>query len=103
MNETLEIELERTWLDEATKGPIFIDDKFICFTIEDKIGLVKIANETAIPYGRFEVLYNYSPKFKMNMPLITGVPKLFRYSYSLGGNNRRYIRLRFSWKRVATK
>lgn len=58
----------------------------VCFTLEDKdrrltqtdsisaIKQIKVPGETAIPYGRYEVIMTYSNRFKQTMPLLLGVP-----------------------------
>ena len=72
----MEIELKRRWLNEkATLGELFIDgDTFRqCYTLEDVVREEKIPGETAIPYGRYEVILNYSNRFKRIMPRILNV------------------------------
>jgi hypothetical protein len=68
-----------------TIGKLYIDGVYFCDTIEDtdrgltqsmplaEIKQKKVYGETAIPTGTYSVIINYSPKFKKNMPLITGV------------------------------
>jgi len=34
----------------------------------------KIWGETAIPFGTYKIIWAYSPKFKMQMPLLVDVP-----------------------------
>lgn len=58
----------------STIGDLLIDGKFFCYTLEDAIRDKKIPNETAIPCGRYEVITNYSVRFKKVMPLILNVP-----------------------------
>jgi hypothetical protein len=58
----------------STIGELFIDDEFFCYTLEDVVREVKIPRETAIPYGHYEVITNYSVRFKRVMPLILNVP-----------------------------
>jgi len=44
---------------------------------QDKPILVKarkVKHQTAIPYGRYEVVMSYSEKFKALLPLLTNVP-----------------------------
>lgn len=57
-----------------TFGKMFIDGEFFCYTLEDVLRDVKIKHKTAIPSGRYEVIYNLSPKFKKNMPRLLNVP-----------------------------
>lgn len=66
-------------------GDLYIEDKFYCNTLEDTVrdinkdgtfncGEFKISGHTAIPYGKYEVTVNYSPKFKRELPLLKNVP-----------------------------
>lgn len=83
----MRLKLERKYLKETyTIGNLYIDGKFFCNTVEDKVrdlnkdgdlldpGETKIYGQTAIPYGIYEVEVTYSPKFKRNLPLIKNVP-----------------------------
>jgi len=59
---------------------------FNCLTLEGKdrgltksmtlqmISDIKVQNHTAIPAGRYEVIINYSNRFKRDMPLLLDVP-----------------------------
>lgn len=64
----------------TTLSSLFIDGKFECFTLEDKDRQLecnpddKIAGETAIPRGTYQVLITYSNRFKCEMPLLVDVP-----------------------------
>jgi len=69
-----------------TIGSLYIDGSYFCDTLEDadrglrhsmsdaEIKSVKVAGETAIPTGKYKVLWTYSPRFKKMMPLVNGVP-----------------------------
>lgn len=83
----MKLKLERLYLKETyTIGKLYIDNKYFCDTIEDKVrdlnkdgdlndlGETKVYGETAIPYGTYEVEVTYSPKFKRELPLIKNVP-----------------------------
>lgn len=79
------IELERKIFNENnTLGNLYIDGNWFCHTLEDKVrnkmgtlinDFIKIFGKTAIPYGEYEVIVNYSNKFKRKMPLLINVPK----------------------------
>lgn len=62
-----------------TLGLLFIDDKFAGFTLEDEYREVKVAGETRIPAGEYNIKYTYSPKYGklmlevMNVPNFTGI------------------------------
>lgn len=52
----MEIHLKRFDKREGyTKGLLYIEDEFQCFTIEDQERKVKIKHKTCIPEGRFEI------------------------------------------------
>jgi hypothetical protein len=71
----------------STIGEWYINQKSFCWTLEDmdrqiqKDGSIlpwdkrlKLYGLTAIPYGTYEVITNYSVRFKRVMPLILDVP-----------------------------
>lgn len=78
--------VRETFTDTTAIGKLYIDDIFFCYTLEDKDrGLFqglpidkilqgKIHGKTAIPYGAYDVVLNYSPKFKMITPRLLKVP-----------------------------
>lgn len=82
-----ELLLQRRFLRETyTIGKLSVDDNVFCDTLEDKVrdynhdgdltdaGEQKISEETAIPYGRYRVVVNYSPKFRRKLPRLRDVP-----------------------------
>lgn len=62
--------------DDYTIGRLFVDGKYVCDTLEDKVREpgVKVAGKTAIPAGRYRVIVNVSPKFGRELPRLLGVP-----------------------------
>lgn len=76
----MKLELKRRFLGESyTIGSLSIDGKKFCDTLEDKVrdlnknGVFdgdekKVYGETAIPYGTYDVVVDYSPKFKRELP-----------------------------------
>jgi hypothetical protein len=71
------IRLVRTdFTDKETIGEIYVDDVFECYSLEDVVrdGNVKVAGETAIPYGTYNVSITYSPRFGRYLPLLNSVP-----------------------------
>lgn len=78
--------LERKYLKEDyCIGRLYINGTFFCNTLEDKVrdinkngtfdcGEFKISGHTAIPYGEYKVIVNYSPKFKRELPRLLNVP-----------------------------
>lgn len=67
--------LKRTYLlDNYTIGELYIEGEYYCDTLEDTVREEKIAGKTAIPYGKYEVIVNRSPRFKRDLPLLLDVP-----------------------------
>lgn len=64
----------KIFTDDSTIGELSIDGVFICYTLEDKVRDKKIQNVTAIPYGKYEVIINFSNRFQQYMPLLLNVP-----------------------------
>lgn len=66
----MKLTLKRIALKQTyTIGHLYIDGKYFCDTIEDKVRDLKkepkIKGQTAIPYGTYEVITNVvSPRFK---------------------------------------
>jgi hypothetical protein len=58
----------------STIGELHVDGKFECFTLEDAVRPVKIKGVTAIPAGVYEVVVNFSERFKRPLPLLLNVP-----------------------------
>ena len=81
----MKLQLKREFLrDTYTIGKLYIDDVYFCDTLEDKVrdlnkngifdnGEKKIKSETAIPYGTYEVVWAYSPRFKRYTPRLLNV------------------------------
>jgi hypothetical protein len=59
-----------------TIGKLYVDGVYFCDTLENPVRPdgVKIPNETAIPYGTYKVIVNFSPKFKRLLPRLLNVP-----------------------------
>lgn len=80
----MKFKVERKWLKEDyTIGNFYIDYEdnkgwqLFCNTLEDKVRGVnepKVYGETAIPYGKYKIIWAFSPKFQKLMPLLVGVP-----------------------------
>ncbi len=72
--------------NSTTISRCYIEGVQQCFILEDKdrgltqtmplwrIKLIKIFGKTAIPAGRYQVIVNYSQRFKKDMPLLVNVP-----------------------------
>ena len=75
----MELKVERKWpKDTYTVGRLYVDGKMFCNTLEDRVRDLnteeKIYGETAIPAGRYRVIFNWSPKFGRNLPRLLNVP-----------------------------
>lgn len=64
--------------DTYTIGQLYIDGQYWCDTLEDRVRDLskerKVAGETAIPAGTYDVVVNISPKFKRLLPRLLSVP-----------------------------
>lgn len=72
--------LERyEFTDNATIGKLFVNGQFFCYTLEDKDRKIeegseeKVHGQTAIPRGIYEVVIDYSNRFKCQMPRLLDV------------------------------
>lgn len=82
----MEITVKRIYLGPTyTIGNMYIDGNYVCDTLEDTVrdinkngkfdaGEYKVYGETAIPYGRYEVRWTFSSRFKKYMPELINVP-----------------------------
>lgn len=82
----MKIKVERKWPKaNYCVGILYVNGKRFCETLEDRIVDTnksgkfeghekKVPGETAIPYGTYKVIYNYSPKFRRNLPRLVNVP-----------------------------
>lgn len=65
--------------ENYTRGRLFIDGVFECWTMEDtdrfmENGGEKIYGKTCIPRGEYEVIVTMSNRFKRRLPLLKDVP-----------------------------
>lgn len=63
-----------TFTDKSTIGKLYIDGKYFCDTLEDKVREKKEKGITAIPKGVYDTVLNYSNRFKKIMPQLLNVP-----------------------------
>lgn len=71
----MKLELKRRWFKKpCTQGELFIDGTFYCYTLEDEVREKKIPGVTAIPYGTYKVVIDYSTRFQKDMLHILNVP-----------------------------
>jgi len=74
---SMELKLCRKYFyEKSTIGHLYVDGTFECFTLEDKVREpgVKVPRETAIPYGTYKVIIDFSGRFQCLMPHILDVP-----------------------------
>lgn len=103
----MKILVKRKYLkSDYTIGELHIDYEdgkgwqFFCHTLEDKVrdlnkdgdlkdeGEEKVYGETAIPYGKYKMIVNQSPKFGLS-PLLLDVPH-FEYIRIHNGSNKNH-------------
>lgn len=85
----MEIILIRKYFKEDYTIGVWMMEDHVCNTLEDKVrelhdithdgdfddeGEGKVYGKTAIPCGRYRIIFNYSPKYKRVMPLLLAVP-----------------------------
>lgn len=82
----MELTLKReTFTEESTIGSLSIDGAMECYILEDKdrgltdtmplgeIVATKVYGKTCIPYGRYEIDWTLSNRFKIFMPILKNV------------------------------
>lgn len=75
------------YFSRATLGELLIDGKHVAWTLEDQLREVigedgkyhwepelKVPKETAIPTGTYQVVLNYSARFRRVLPMLVNVP-----------------------------
>ena len=66
--------------EKATIGKLVVDDTFFCYTLEDKDRFLetnpegKVYGETAIPRGKYQIVIDFSNRFKRELPRLLLVP-----------------------------
>ena len=86
----MNIKLVRKYFKEDyTIGKLYMDDKYICDTLEDKVRVLVDSNKdgdfddsgegkvyglTAIPAGKYKIIVTDSLKLKRRLPLLLNVP-----------------------------
>ena len=66
--------MRREFTGISTIGEMLIDGEYFCHTLEDVVREIKIPYETAIPYGSYGVIIDWSGRFQKLMPLVLNVP-----------------------------
>jgi hypothetical protein len=73
----MKLELYRKFLGkDYTIGKLYINGDYFCDVLEDTVRPegVKLYGKTAIPYGTYDIILTYSPRFKQKLPLLLNVP-----------------------------
>ena len=77
--------VRQVFTDKSTIGSLYLNDVFFCYTLEDKdrgldqsqslimIQAKKLFGITAIPYGKYPLIVNKSPKFGRLLPRLQGI------------------------------
>jgi len=70
--------IRKIFLENVTGGELFLGDLFLCYTLEDtdrklEEGGVKIPGKTAIPRGVYDLVLDYSIRFKRILPHLLDV------------------------------
>ncbi len=77
--------IRQVFTDKSTIGSLYVNDVFFCYTLEDKdrgldqsqsvftIQAKKLFGITAIPYGKYPLIVNKSPKFGRLLPRLQGI------------------------------
>lgn len=83
----------------ATIGALYVNDYYVAWTLEDQIrerpndtGIEpaswvktwKVQGETAIPAGRYPLVFEWSPKFQMMLPEMKDVPGFLETKFHAG-------------------
>lgn len=69
------ISVKRKWFTDKSTIGLLNFDYFSAYTLEDTVRKgTKIAGQTAIPAGRYEVVCTYSNRFQKLLPLLLNVP-----------------------------
>lgn len=74
---SMKLELYRKFLGkDYTIGKLYINGDYFCDVLEDTVRPegVKLYGKTAIPYGTYDIILTYSPRFKQKLPLLLNVP-----------------------------
>lgn len=66
--------IRKEFTERSTIGEMLINGEFLCYTLEDMVrDGEKVPGKTAIPYGKYDVVINFSNRFQKYMPLLMNV------------------------------
>jgi hypothetical protein len=84
----MEIKLIRsTIFQNCIIGALYIEDTFLCFTLEDLERKFKIKHKTAIPRGRYRIILSWSNRFKKLLPEVLDVPDFSGIRFHTGNTS----------------
>ena len=80
-----------TGVDLNGKNSRIIENQYLCNILEDKfrgndLSKCKVAGQTCIPEGNYQIIMSYSPRFDKELPLLVDVP-FFKGVRIHSGNN----------------
>lgn len=87
----MELSLERKiFTENSTVGELSVNGSYFCHTLEDRVRApgVKIAGQTAIPEGVYQVAIDWSPNHHRNLPHILDVPMFTGIRIHVGNYDR---------------
>lgn len=74
----MKLKLHRIFFGDYTIGKLYINEKYFCETLEDKVRDLgkepKVFGQTAIPFGSYQIQVSRSPKFGRDLPRLLNVP-----------------------------
>lgn len=84
--------VRRKFTDKSTIGDLFLNGVWQCYTLEDcyrpgDIWKVKVAGETCIPEGKYDLTLDFSERFQRIMPHILNVPNFEGIRMHAGNTN----------------
>jgi hypothetical protein len=72
---------------KTTISAVYIDGKYFCDCLEDRVRTTKVYGKTAIPAGRYQVIWNKSNRFKIKMPLLLDIQGFSGVRIHVGNKN----------------
>ena len=73
--------IRKEFTEISTIGDLYVDGNFYCYTLEDRVreiknqpvGEWKIPGKTAIPYGTYSIILDFSNRFQKILPRLLDV------------------------------
>lgn len=80
------LQIRKPSTPKYTISNLFVNGIWQCFILEDPVRDIKIPKITAIPFGRYRVVFEWSGKFNRALPTVLDVPD-FKYIRFHSGTN----------------